>query len=371
MNADQKSALFSFLSYIFIIITLLIIHFQYENLQSRFLNYSIIFILFSLIWFILPILGHKQDKKNILLKNILLIIEGYLILVMLIKPELNFSQWEFIIFYLSCVWIYISTFDYIPLTRYLKLWLSLSTLVFMMSIEIFMIYRKPLNLSEFIESRNYYLHYLNTDSEDSLYSIIDRSTSQQQKKRTQSQNFSFILPYNESQNIQYSLLTDNRNFKDSSILVIQDPSWNLFEISPQSKLSFSTITKTLNYQLYYGKIKKISLDSFIQNETLSSLQNNYKEQLSLFVKKKIPLLFSSNQKLEEISFIYTKWLANWNPFYQKNGNIAEEYHKFFIMKNMWKRKIEDNKQKTVNNYDFWLKSILWKTQIFQFYKKKK
>jgi hypothetical protein len=76
------------------------------------------------------------------------------------------------------------------------------------------------------------------------------------------------------------------------------------------------------------------LDSFIQNETLSSLQNNYKEQLSLFVKKKIPLLFSSNQKLEEISFIYTKWLANWNPFYQKNGNIAEEYHKFFIMKNM-------------------------------------
>ena len=95
----------------------------------------------------------------------------------------------------------------------------------------------------------------------------------------------------------------------------------LHEISlkypPQSKISFSTITKTLNYQLYYGKIKKISLDSFIQNETLSSLQNNYKEQLSLFVKKKIPLLFSSNQKLEEISFIYTKWLANWNPFYQK------------------------------------------------------
>jgi hypothetical protein len=92
MNADQKSALFSSLSYIFIIITLLIIHFQYENLQSRFLNYSIIFILFSLIWFILPILWHKQDKKNILFKNILLIIEGYLILVMLIKPELNFSQ---------------------------------------------------------------------------------------------------------------------------------------------------------------------------------------------------------------------------------------------------------------------------------------
>ena len=98
MNADQKSALFSFLSYIFIIVTLLIIHFQYENLQSRFLNYSIIFILFSLIWFILPILWNKQDKKNILLN-----IEGYLILLMLIKPELNFSQSEFIIFYLSCV----------------------------------------------------------------------------------------------------------------------------------------------------------------------------------------------------------------------------------------------------------------------------
>ena len=87
-----------------------------------------------------------------------------------------------------------------------------------------MIYREPLNLSEFIESRNYYLHYLNIDSEDSLYSIIDRSSSQQQKKRIQSQNFSFILPYNESQNIQYSLLTDNRNLKDSSILAIQDPS---------------------------------------------------------------------------------------------------------------------------------------------------
>ena len=87
-----------------------------------------------------------------------------------------------------------------------------------------MIYREPLNLSEFIESRNYYLHYLNNDSVDSLYSIIDRSSSQQQKKRTQSQNFSFILPYNEKQKIQYSLLNENKNSKDSSILVIQDPS---------------------------------------------------------------------------------------------------------------------------------------------------
>jgi len=87
-----------------------------------------------------------------------------------------------------------------------------------------MIYREPLNLSEFIESRNYYLHYLNSDSVDSLYSIIDRSSSQQQKKRTQSQNFSFILPYNEKQKIQYSLLNENKNSKDSSILVIQDPS---------------------------------------------------------------------------------------------------------------------------------------------------
>ena len=111
----------------------------------------------------------------------------------------------------------------------------------------------------------------------------------------------------------------------------------LHEISlkypPKSKLSFLQLLKH-SIISFIWKIKKISLDSFIQNETLSSLQNSYKEQLSLFVKKKVPLLFSSNQKLEEISFIYTKWLANWNPFYQKNGNIAEKYHKFFIMKNM-------------------------------------
>ena len=368
MNADQKSALLGFLSYIWIITIMMIIHFCYENLQIRFENSRIIFSLFSLGWFLLSLLWSREDPRNKMIKNILLTWEIYLILLMIIKPILNFSHWEFFLFYLSGVWIYTSRFDYIPINKYLKIGISLSILIFMISIEIFMIYRTPLDLNSFYQSHTYHLYYFSEKPDQNSYLLINRSLGNQGKKRTKNQTFSFVLPYAADQKISYSLFKSSKNNNEKSTLVIQDPSWDIFRLHPQSEITFSTLNNNLDYMIIKGNLKKIWLNNHTIYQNISHLQNNYKEQLWYEIKKNIPLLISSNQKLQNISLKYTKWLASWNPFYTYNGKIADEYQNFFDPKNLWKTDKSKYGETLNDTYNLWLKWIMWKTQLFYFYK---
>ena len=366
MNADQKSALLGFLSYIWIITIMMIIHFCYENLQIRFENSRIIFSLFSLGWFLLSLLWSREDPRNKIIKNILLTWEIYLILLMIIKPILNFSHWEFLLFYLSGVWIYTSRFDYIPISKYLKLGISLSILIFMLSIEIFMIYRTPLDLNSFYQSRTYRLYYFSEKPDQNSYLLINRSSENQEKKRTKNQTFSFVLPYTANQKISYSLFKSSKNTTEKSILVIQDPSWDIFRLLPQSEIRFSTLNNNLDYLIIKGNLQKIWLNTTTIYQNIFHLQNNYKEQLWYEIKKNIPLLILSNQNLQNISLKYTKWLASWNPFYAHNEKIANEYQNFFNMKNLWKTNKSKYRETLNDNYNFWLKWVMWKTQLFHF-----
>lgn len=368
MNADQKSALLGFLSYIWIITIMMIIHFCYENLQIRFENSRIIFSLFSLGWFLLSLLWSREDPRNKMIKNILLTWEIYLILLMIIKPILNFSHWEFFLFYLSGVWIYTSRFDYIPINKYLKIGISLSILIFMISIEIFMIYRTPLDLNSFYQSHTYHLYYFSEKPDQNSYLLINRSLGNQGKKRTKNQTFSFVLPYAADQKISYSLFKSSKNNNEKSTLVIQDPSWDIFRLHPQSEITFSTLNNNLDYMIIKGNLQKIWLNNHTIYQNISHLQNNYKEQLWYEIKKNIPLLISSNQKLQNISLKYTKWLASWNPFYTYNGKIADEYQNFFDPKNLWKTDKSKYGETLNDTYNLWLKWIMWKTQLFYFYK---
>ena len=368
MNADQKSALLGFLSYIWIITIMMIIHFCYENLQIRFENSRIIFSLFSLGWFLLSLLWSREDPRNKMIKNILLTWEIYLILLMIIKPILNFSHWEFFLFYLSGVWIYTSRFDYIPINKYLKIGISLSILIFMISIEIFMIYRTPLDLNSFYQSHTYHLYYFSEKPDQNSYLLINRSLGNQGKKRTKNQTFSFVLPYAADQKISYSLFKSSKNNNEKSTLVIQDPSWDIFRLHPQSEITFSTLNNNLDYMIIKGNLQKIWLNNHTIYQNISHLQNNYKEQLWYEIKKNIPLLISSNQKLQNISLKYTKWLASWNPFYTYNGKIADEYQNFFGPKNLWKTDKSKYGETLNDTYNLWLKWIMWKTQLFYFYK---
>lgn len=368
MNADQKSALFGFLSYIWIITIMMITHFCYENLQIRFENSRIIFVFFSLGWFLLSLLWTREDSKNKMIKNLLLTWEIYLILLMIIKPLLNFTHLEFLLFYLSGVWIYTSRFDYIPISKYLKIGISLSILIFMISIEIFMIYRTPLDLNSFYQSHTYHLYYFSEKPDQNSYLLINRSLDNQGKKRTKNQTFSFVLPYAAHQKISYSLFKSSKNNNEKSTLVIQDPSWDIFRLHPQSEITFSTLNNNLDYMIIKGNLQKIWLNNHTIYQNISHLQNNYKEQLWYEIKKNIPLLISSNQKLQNISLKYTKWLASWNPFYTYNGKIADEYQNFFDPKNLWKTDKSKYGETLNDTYNLWLKWIMWKTQLFYFYK---
>ena len=117
-----------------------------------------------------------------------------------------------------------------------------------------------------------------------------------------------------------------------------------------------------------GNLQKIWLNNHTIYQNISHLQNNYKEQLWYEIKKNIPLLISSNQKLQNISLKYTKWLASWNPFYTYNGKIADEYQNFFDPKNLWKTDKSKYGETLNDTYNLWLKWIMWKTQLFYFYK---
>ena len=87
-----------------------------------------------------------------------------------------------------------------------------------------MIYRTPLDLNSFYQSRTYRLYYFSEKADQSSYLLINRSSRNQEKKRTQNQTFTFVLPYAADQKISYSLFKSSKNTTKKSILVIQDPS---------------------------------------------------------------------------------------------------------------------------------------------------
>lgn len=364
MLKEQRSFLLGLVSYIVIFSFLLITHFYYQDLSGRLSQFWFVFLCFSLCWILLAFLREKNDSYYI--KNSILIIEIYLILLMLIKPGLNFTHWEFIIRYLSAVWIFLSIFDYDQTARIVKIIISSIVFIFMSSLQFLMIYRLAPNEEEFVKQQSPIVYFLTTNSNNNEYFEIKLTSKYDKKLWNTKENFSTILRLNEESIISYYQSNDSWNkLEDQNLLIIQDQKGNFYRIFPQSQIAiyphWNNITLT-------NQIWKYSTMNINTNEnSLLSLSTDYIKKKNDFFIKKLPYLFQSNKKLQKLSYHYTKLIAKILPFYQENSKIADSYYSLFFVNNSWNI-WQSIKQKNPDLiYHFTQNQILWKTQLFSFF----
>lgn len=364
MLKEQRSFLLGLVSYIVIFSFLLITHFYYQDLSGRLSQFWFVFLCFSLCWILLAFLREKNDSYYI--KNSILIMEIYLILLMLIKPGLNFTHWEFIIRYLSAVWIFLSIFDYDQTARIVKIIISSIVFIFMSSLQFLMIYSVAPNEEEFVKQQSPIVYFLTTNSNNNEYFEIKLTSKYDKKLWNTKENFSTILRLNEESIISYYQSNDSwKKLEDQNLLIIQDQKGNFYRIFPQSQIAiyphWNNITLT-------NQIWKYSTMNINTNETsLLSLSTDYIKKKNDFFIKKLPYLFQSNKKLQKLSYHYTKLIAKILPFYQENSKIADSYYSLFFVNNSWNI-LQTIKQKNPDLiYHFTQNQILWKTQLFSFF----
>lgn len=364
MLKEQRSFLLGLVSYIVIFSFLLITHFYYQDLSGRLSQFWFVFLCFSLCWILLAFLREKNDSYYI--KNSILIIEIYLILLMLIKPGLNFTHWEFIIRYLSAVWIFLSIFDYDQTARIVKIIISSIVFIFMSSLQFLMIYSVAPNEEEFVKQQSPIVYFLTTNSNNNEYFEIKLTSKYDKKLWNTKENFSTILRLNEESIISYYQSNDSwKKLEDQNLLIIQDQKGNFYRIFPQSQIAiyphWNNITLT-------NQIWKYSTMNINTNEnSLLSLSTDYIKKKNDFFIKKLPYLFQSNKKLQKLSYHYTKLIAKILPFYQENSKIADSYYSLFFVNNSWNI-WQSIKQKNPDLiYHFTQNQILWKTQLFSFF----
>lgn len=364
MLKEQRSFLLGLVSYIVIFSFLLITHFYYQDLSGRLSQFWFVFLCFSLCWILLAFLREKNDSYYI--KNSILIIEIYLILLMLIKPGLNFTHWEFIIRYLSAVWIFLSIFDYDQTARIVKIIISSIVFIFMSSLQFLMIYSVAPNEEEFVKQQSPIVYFLTTNSNNNEYFEIKLTSKYDKKLWNTKENFSTILRLNEESIISYYQSNDSwKKLEDQNLLIIQDQKGNFYRIFPQSQIAiyphWNNITLT-------NQIWKYSTMNINTNESsLLSLSTDYIKKKNDFFIKKLPYLFQSNKKLQKLSYHYTKLIAKILPFYQENSKIADSYYSLFFVNNSWNI-LQTIKQKNPDLiYHFTQNQILWKTQLFSFF----
>lgn len=364
MLKEQRSFLLGLVSYIVIFSFLLITHFYYQDLSGRLSQFWFVFLCFSLCWILLAFLREKNDSYYI--KNSILIMEIYLILLMLIKPGLNFTHWEFIIRYLSAVWIFLSIFDYDQTARIVKIIISWIVFIFMSSLQFLMIYRVAPNEEEFVKQQSPIVYFLTTNSNNNEYFEIKLTSKYDKKLWNTKENFSTILRLNEESIISYYQSNDSwKKLEDQNLLIIQDQKGNFYRIFPQSQIAiyphWNNITLT-------NQIWKYSTMNINTNESsLLSLSTDYIKKKNDFFIKKLPYLFQSNKKLQKLSYHYTKLIAKILPFYQENSKIADSYYSLFFVNNSWNI-WQTIKQKNPDLiYHFTQNQILWKTQLFLFF----
>ncbi len=292
--------------------------------EMIFAQQSIKWILISVFWLILGVIWKSKDKNTQILKKILLIVEIYLFLLIFIQSGSNFSQGEFMIFYLSGVWI---TYEALyPRTEKRKRIFLMSCYgsinLFLLSIALFMQWRSPFDEQEFFNQQKYSLYLISNDTPYKNYYTINLKSSSASESL---QLLSWMQQKTLDKNSDFSLLFSSLNYNPDQKILIQDPSWNLLEIFPQSEISFSTHTPLLIYEKQWGKIEWYAQEKNFPPK-FGKFQQNYQESKKTFALTQLPPRFRSNPKLQQISWIYTNRL--WKIFPFRYGYSLENFQTF-------------------------------------------
>jgi len=333
-----------------------------------FLNHIIERILIAIIWPIIWITRNSKEKNTILLKKWLIIVEIYLFLLIFVQDWINLNKREFFILYLSVLLIIKETIYKREKKRQTTFFIVIYSIISFTIIctWLLMWYRKPIDMNNIINSKNYYLTTIFEDN------ITNRNNQNNivLKNEYFEKNISIInwkTNYDIIKNMDYSLEFSSKTNSNSNYIIIQDQLWNILKIPPQTSITFSTKNQQIKYIDNTRNCEYYSIYNTLPEE-LEEFQLNYKEQLKEDILNTLPSMLRNNSKLQKISTTYTKILWTIFPFrYKENINILNNYVNYFDLND--KKEYESVKNKYnifSNNWNIGLDNINWfeKYKIF-------
>lgn len=351
MSQTLKSLSIWIISYILIIGALNLSHTQDISFHTLFENHWFILTFFTFFHLLLIFIRYTKDENSKKLKIWLLMIQIYLFLLITLKPFLNFTSIEFLIFYLSCIGCFQSAQIKQLQIKKIATCFRWIIAILMISISLLMIRRSPLDIPSLKNTIPYQM-IIPSWSQNKNYpdkiTLTNNSTSQ--TYLLDEQNSPIILLKWKL----YHLIYQSMNQEPDNWILIMDPEGNLLKIPSQTELNFSTKESILDFKTLYGKTDFIPISWNSNIILISDLQTNYQNSLNKQIRTTLPPLYKENNKFLYLSYQYTHILSKIFPFYNKNRIIAQEYNTYLNFKrSTWKSSWFINRKEIENNWKNW------------------
>ena len=260
------------------------------------LQHRFFFIVASVSYFYYYSIEYEQDKKYELIRNVIIYGNVYLFAHVFFRPLLNISDELFVLLWLIILWFWWTT-KMKSRRKYLLQWLWFVFSFFILVSGMLYFYPDKPDVEWFIASRNYELLVIWVqDSIDMRDAYIQIDEWRRAEDYEIVPWFSRIL----SQSCEVSY-PSNRLERDEKVVIIT-PKWEIFWISPQSRIQIKFSWKEmveLSTQMWKVSVLSWIFDGWIklvgdieklssqQMDQIQSLQDKYKNELVLYLKDQI------------------------------------------------------------------------------------
>lgn len=260
------------------------------------LQHRFFFIVASVSYFYYYSIEYEQDKKYELIRNVIIYGNVYLFAHVFFRPLLNISDELFVLLWLIILWFWWTT-KMKSRRKYLLQWLWFVFSFFILVSGMLYFYPDKPDVEWFIASKNYELLVIWVqDSIDMRDAYIQIDEWRRAEDYEIVPWFSRIL----SQSCEVSY-PSNRLERDEKVVIIT-PKWEIFWISPQSKIQIKFSWKEmveLSTQMWKVSVLSWVFDGWIkligdieklssqQMDQIQSLQDKYKNELVLYLKDQI------------------------------------------------------------------------------------
>jgi len=260
------------------------------------LQHRFFFIVASVSYFYYYSIEYEQDKKYELIRNVIIYGNVYLFAHVFFRPLLNISDELFVLLWLIILWFWWTT-KMKSRRKYLLQWLWFVFSFFILVSGMLYFYPDKPDVEWFIASKNYELLVIWVqDSIDMRDAYIQIDEWRRAEEYEIVPWFSRIL----SQSCEVSY-PSNRLERDEKVVIIT-PKWEIFWISPQSRIQIKFSWKKmveLSTQMWKVSVLSWIFDGWIklegdieklssqQMDQIQSLQDKYKNELVSYLKDQI------------------------------------------------------------------------------------
>jgi hypothetical protein len=301
------------------------------NLETIFFNNIIERILIAIIRPIIWLIRDSKEKNTKYLKTGLIIIEIYIFLIIFVQNWSNLNKREFLILYLSVLWITKEVIYKRPKKWHNTFYVCLYSIISVIIILTWclMRYRQPIDMNKIINNQNYKLitHLSETSNKYNSITLKNNYFTDYIDTNT------WTTTHNIIKNMDYTLEYLSEIIDENNYIIIQDQLWNIIKIPPQSSFNFSTKQNQIQFTDKKRNIEYYDINQDFPNE-LEQYKNNYNTTIKNGILKNLPNMLRNNPKLQKISINYTKFLWTIFPFrYSNNLKILNEYIPYFTIYN--------------------------------------